>query len=152
MGIIQLHFGCWKALERSKRLFGPLLDLILLDKQSSFPKLTLQNNYPIVMFLSHNYNFITWLWDRFTSRRTMSHWLSKWFTLNGIVNHQILKWFKLVKLSMVMILASMEDKKTFSNLSFMGNNFKITLLFTLILLWECTFKASIPLKPFHFTW
>jgi hypothetical protein len=29
---------------------------------------------------------------------------------------------------MVMILGSMEDKKTFSNLSFMHNNFEITLL------------------------
>lgn len=152
MGIIQVHFGCWKALERFKRLFGPLLDLILLDKQSSFPKLTLQNNYPIAMFPSHNYNFITWLWERFTSSIIVSHWFLKWLTLNGIVKHQLLKWFKLVKLSMVMILTSMEDKKTFSNLSFMNNNFEITLLFTLILLWECMFKASIPLKPFHFTW
>ncbi|CAM6030894.1 unnamed protein product, partial [Sphagnum balticum] len=58
------------ALERSKRLFGPLLDPILLNKQSSFPKLTLQNNYPIAMFRSHNYNFITWLWERFTSSRS----------------------------------------------------------------------------------
>jgi hypothetical protein len=47
---------------------------------------------------------------------------------------------------MVMIFGSVEDKKTFSNLSFMHNNFKITLPFTLILLWEYMFKASIPSK------
>jgi hypothetical protein len=152
MGIIQVHFGCWKALQRSIRLLGPLLDLILLDKQSSFPKLTLQNNYPIAMFPSHNYNLITWLWERFTSSRIMSHWFLKWLASNGIVNHQLLKWFKLVKLYMVMIFGSMKDKKTFSNLFFMHNNFKITLLFTLILLWECMFKAFIPSKYlFHFT-
>jgi hypothetical protein len=45
------------------------------------------------------------------------------------MNHQLLKWFEVVKLSMVMILASMEDKKPFSNLSFMNNKFKITLLY-----------------------
>lgn len=101
---------------------------------------------PIITTLLHGY------WKRFTSSRIVSHWLLKWFTLNGIVKHQLLKWFKLVKLSMVMILTSMQDKKTFSNLSFMNNNFKITLLFTLILLWECMFKTSISLKPFHFTW
>jgi hypothetical protein len=124
MGIIQVHFGCWKALERSKWLFGPLLGPILLDKQTSFPKLKLQNNYPIAMFSSHNYNFITWLWEMFTSSKIVSHWLLKWLTLNGIVKHQLLKWFKLVKLSIVMILTSMEEKKTFSNLSFMNNNLK----------------------------
>jgi hypothetical protein len=78
MGIIQVHFGCWKALERSRRLLGSLLDPILLDKQSFFSKLTLQNNYPIAMFPSHNYNLITWLCKRFTSSRNVSHWLLKW--------------------------------------------------------------------------
>jgi len=151
MGIIQVHFGCWKALERSRRLLGPLLDPILLDKQSFFPKLTLQNNYPIAMFPSHNYNLITWLWERFTSSRNVSHWLLKWLHQMEFVNHRVLKWFKLVKLYMVMILGGMEDKKSFSSLSFMNNNFKITLLFTLILLWKCMFKAFIPSKPFHFT-
>jgi len=105
MGIIQVHFGCWKGLERSRRLLGPLLNPILLDKQSFFPKLTLQNNYLIAMFPSHNYNLITWLWERFTSSRNVSRWLLKWLhqmelwtidSLNGLNWWTYIRWWFLV--------------------------------------------------------
>jgi hypothetical protein len=149
MGIIQVHFGCWKALERSKWLFGPLLGPILLDKQTSFPKLKLQNNYPIAIFSSHNYNFITWLWEMFTSSKIVSHWLLKWLTLNGIVKHWSgLNWWNYL---LWWFLLAWRRKKLFPTFPSWITIWNY-LIIHLDLLWKCMFKVSIPLNAFHFTW
>jgi hypothetical protein len=139
MAIIQTHLGYRKALGKHGGFAGPLLDPILLDKQSFFLKLTLQNNCQAVMLPPHDYNPTTQLWGRFASSAIVSQWLSKWF--------------KLVQLYMVMIIGNVEDERTCSNLSFMKNklcNYLTTRLDLVVRMYAQSFY-SLETFPFYTT-
>jgi hypothetical protein len=45
-------------------------------------------------------------------------------TINPIICYKLLEWLKLVELSMVMVLSSVEDERNFSNLFFMKSKLK----------------------------
>jgi len=69
-----------------------------------FFQMTMKNHAQFAMLPPHDYNIATHLWERLGS--------------NVILNHHLFDWFKLTKLGMVMVLGSMEDECTFSNLAF----------------------------------
>jgi hypothetical protein len=64
----------------------------------------MQNHAQSAMLPPHDYNLATHLWKR--------------LRFNVILNHNLFEWFKLGKLCIMMVLGSMEDERTFSNLAF----------------------------------
>jgi hypothetical protein len=139
MAIIQAYFGYQKAFSKHGRFVGPLLDPILRDKQSSFLKLTLQNNFQIVMIPRHDCNLTTRLWERLASNAIVSQWL--------------LEWIKLGQLCMVMIIDSVEDERTFSNLSFMKKKLhnRLTTHLDLVVRMYAQSFYSLETFPFYIT-
>jgi len=65
----------------------------------------MQNHCHVALLPPHDCNPTTQLWEKFSS--------------SVVLNDQILDWFNFVQLCMVMVLGSVEDEHTFSNLSFM---------------------------------
>jgi hypothetical protein len=68
----------------------------------------MQNHAQSTMLPPRDCNPTTRLWERLGS--------------SVILNHQHFEWFKLAKFCMVMVLDSMEDERTFSNLAFIKTN------------------------------
>jgi hypothetical protein len=84
-----------------------LLDSKHLDVQVSHFKLTMSHNVEAMMRESKDVNLVTHMWLKIQSSTFLVHKLSEYM--------------KVVEITMVMVLGSIEDVKTFNNLAFMKN-------------------------------
>jgi hypothetical protein len=83
----------------------PLLDVILLEQQSSFFVTAMQSNCSFAMLPLHDYNPTTCMWKQVAN--------------NYILRLKMFKFFRLIKLVIIMVLGNVEDERTFSTLIFM---------------------------------
>jgi hypothetical protein len=85
-----------------------LLSSHSLDLQCSHFKMTMIHNFKVVMCDSeNNLNPMTQLWCK--------------ITISPPFNHKLLEYMKLVEITTIQVLGFVEDKHTFSTLSFMKN-------------------------------
>jgi hypothetical protein len=99
----------------------------------------MQNHAQFSMLPPHDCNPITCLWERFGS--------------SVILNHCLFEWFKLAKLCMVMVLGSVEDKCTFSNLVFIKTKLQncLTMHLDLFVLMYAHKFYDLKSFPFYLT-
>jgi hypothetical protein len=95
---------------------------------------TMQSNNESAMKPSHDCNPSTQMWRNFTS--------------NVILKYRISKYFKLVELTIVVVLGSVEDEHAFSTITFMKSKGIDQLL---IWIWwlECMLKTFSHCRFFH---
>ena len=125
MKIIKEHYGYTKeflkptmkkgekvATEDTKplRMVEPILLIAKLNEQELMFCITMKANCHGAMIRNLPLNPLTCLW----------HWLE---TL-GLLRHKLSEYLKVVELVIVMVLSSVEDKQTFSTLSFMKNKLR----------------------------
>jgi hypothetical protein len=137
MAIIQAHFGYRKALGKHGRFVGPLLDPILLDKQSFFWSWHCRT---IVKPLCSLLMIATLLCDYEENLHQVQLWTNCFQSGLNWCNYAY--WWLLVAWRM---------KGHFPTCPSWRTSFAITLKFTLILLWNCMLKVSIHRKHFHST-
>jgi hypothetical protein len=81
MALLQAHYEHLKSLGTYWMFVGPLLNLQILDQQSSFFKLTMQNHYQVAMQPSHDCNLTSRLWERLGTSTTTMHGFFYWVFL-----------------------------------------------------------------------
>ncbi len=91
-------------------LWSPFfLDSHIFDVKSSCFRLTISHNAEGAITEHSELNLATRLWTRINS--------------SLILNQKLSKYNKLAKIVMVQVLGTVEDERTFNNLSFMKNKF-----------------------------
>lgn len=111
--ILVAHFGFTKALGVFWKLVGPPLDPILLVQPLGIWKSQFKVRIKLPCCLHMIATHIQKLLEKLASSAIPSQHLFEWY-------------FKFVKLCRVIVLGNMEDKWTFSNLSFIKTSFGIT--------------------------
>ncbi len=134
--IFKSHYCCRKLIEPYAKSHAGSLDHVLLEQQSSFFMTTMHSNNEDAMKPLHDYNPTIWMWRRFAS--------------SVILEGRIYDYFKLVELTIVVVLGSVEDEHTFSIVIFMKSKLKNWLTINLDLVVRMHVHDFFTLQTFPF--
>ena len=110
MNVLKSTFRVQKTVGKGI-LVPALIDGCTLDLQWSFFKLTMKHNAAYVMVERNDVNPITCLWLKVAASSI-------------ILSVKLNEYLKLAELATVQILGSVEDERTFSNLTFMKSKLR----------------------------
>jgi len=105
MVILKDFYSQPKKFESSQTWISVVLDVNILDLQSSFFKITMMSNAQWAMDQPMDVNPMSKIWKKLYSNALLCVWLSKFM--------------EVAKLAMVQIMGSMEDERKISIMKFM---------------------------------
>jgi hypothetical protein len=86
----------------------PIFSPVNLDMQTSLFKMTMKENAQAMMKKPYYINPATRLWRSIVA--------------NSFLRHSLSEYIKVAEVALVMVLGSVQDERTFSQVSFMKNN------------------------------
>ena len=111
--IIKAHYGhlmLFSIAAFPEGSINPIVLLVNLDMQTSLFKMTMKDNAHAIMKKLYHINLGARLWCSIDT--------------NSFICHSLLECIKVAEVALVMVLGSVQDKRTFSQVSFMKNKLR----------------------------